>query len=98
MPDFGINLADWFATNAEQVDRDLTRYFGGGRDKFTGRWFDEFAAIGDPNRFEASDVLAVEALSVKVPPEAASILLITECHHFNGLLRQIPRDQDLWEV
>jgi Family of unknown function (DUF6308) len=98
MPDFGIDLADWFATNAEQVDSHLTRYFGGSKDKFTGRWFEEFAAIGDPNRFEASDVLAVEALSVEVPPEAASILLITESERFNSLLRQIPRDQDLWEV
>src|SRR5258707_12691662 len=98
MPDFGINLADWFATNAEQVDSRLTRYFGGGKDKFTGRWFEEFAAMGDPNRFEASDVLAVEALSVEVPPEAASILLITEPERFNSVLRQIPRGQDLWEV
>src|SRR5690242_21876121 len=98
MPDFGIDLAEWFATNAEQVRRDLTRYFGGGKDKFTGRWFDEFAAIGDPNRFEASDILAVEALSVEVPPEAASILLIIETEKFNSLLRQIPRELDLWEV
>ena len=49
MPDFGIDLADWFVSNAGQVDRDLTRYFGEGKDKFTGRWFEEFAAIGDPN-------------------------------------------------
>ena len=69
---FGFDLANWFIENADQVDRDLTRYFGGGKSPFTGRWFEEFAPIGDPNRFEPSDVLAVEALSVKVPPEAAA--------------------------
>jgi hypothetical protein len=98
MPNFGLDLTAWFTRNAEQVSRDLTRYFGGGKDKFTGRWFEEFAAIGDPNRFEASDVLAVEALSVEVPTEAASVLLITEAEKFNSLLRQIPRGQNLWEV
>lgn len=98
MPAFGIDLAQWFIQHADQVRHDLARYFGGGRDKFTGRWFEEFAAIGDPNRFEASDVLAVEALSVEVKPEAASILLITEAELFNSLLRQIPRDQNLWDV
>jgi hypothetical protein len=80
------------------VESHLKRYYGGGKDKFTGRWFDEFAVTGDPNRFEASDVLAVEALSVEVPPEAASTLLITESERFNSLLRQIPREQDLWDV
>jgi len=98
MPNFGFDIAQWFTTNTEQVESHLKRYFGGGKDKFTGRWFDEFAAIANPNRFEASDVLAVEALSVEVPPEAASILLITESERFNSLLRQIPREQDLWHV
>ena len=68
----------------------------GGKERFTGRWFDEFAAIGDPNRFEASDVLAVEALVV-VPPEAASALLITDTERFNILLRRIPREENLWK-
>jgi Family of unknown function (DUF6308) len=98
MTRFGRDLTAWFAENADQVRRDLQGYFGGGTEAFTGRWFDHFAAIGDPNRFEASDVLAVEALSVKVPPEAAATLLITETERFNALLRQIPREQNLWEV
>ncbi len=98
MPQFGLDLTAWFASHAEQVHRDLTRYFGGGKSPFTGRWFEEFSTMGDPNRFEPSDVLAVEALSVKVPPEAAARLLITDSERFNSLLRQIPREQDLWEV
>jgi Family of unknown function (DUF6308) len=40
----------------------------------------------------------VEALSVTVPPDAAATLLITDGERFNSLLRQIPREQDLWEV
>lgn len=98
MTRFAFDLAGWFTENADQVRRDLQAYFGGGATTFTGRWFEEFAAIGDPNRFEPSDVLAVEALSVKVPPEAAATLLITGSERFNGLLRQIPREQNLWEV
>jgi hypothetical protein len=98
MTRFGRDLTAWFIENADQVRRDLAGYFGGGADRFTGRWFDDFAAIGDPNRFEATDVLAVEALSVDVPPEAAATLLITEPERFNALLRQIPREQNLWEV
>jgi hypothetical protein len=95
---FGFDLANWFTDNADQIQRDLTSYFGGGEDRFTGRWFDEFAAIGDPNRFEASDLLAVEAVSVQVPPETAAALLITDSEQFNALLRRIPRERDIWEV
>ncbi len=95
-----IDLTQWFDENSEQVDRDLRRYFDAEPgDMFTGRWFDHFAAIGDPNRFEASDIVAVEALSVEVPPpEAAARLLITDTERFNALLRAIPREMDLWSV
>jgi uncharacterized protein DUF6308 len=66
MTRFRFDLAGWFVDNAEQIRQDLTSYFGGGKEPFTGRWFDEFAAVADPNRFEASDVLAVEALSLRL--------------------------------
>ncbi|MGH3726299.1 MAG: DUF6308 family protein [Mycobacterium sp.] len=98
MTRFGIDLAAWFTGHADKVRQDLQGYFGGGTESFTGRLFDDFAAIGDPNRFEGSDVLAVEALSVEVPSEAAAALLITDTERFNALLRQIPREQNLWEV
>ncbi|MCV7192217.1 DUF6308 family protein [Mycolicibacterium brumae] len=97
MPGFERDLAEWFTDNVDQVRADLESYFGGAK-PFAGRWFDEFAAIGDPNQFEATDVLAVEALSVAMPPEAAARLLLTETERFNALLRRIPREQDLWEV
>ncbi|MEW5812234.1 MAG: DUF6308 family protein [Actinomycetota bacterium] len=98
MPEFAFDLAEWFTEHAEQVERDLRRYFGGKPgNQFTGRWFDHFAAIADPNRFEASDLIAVESLSVQVPSEAASVLLLTDPERFNSLLREVPREEDLWE-
>ena len=39
-----------------------------------------------------------QALSVKVPSEAAAKLFMTDAEHFNSLLRKIPREQDLWQV
>jgi len=38
-----------------------------------------------------------QALSVKVPSEAAAKLLMTDAEHFTSLLRKIPREQDLWQ-
>jgi hypothetical protein len=99
VPRFAINLAEWFKANAEDVGRNLTHYYAGQPKKeFTGRWFDEFAAIGDPNQFGATDVIAVEALSVEVRSEAAAKLLVTETERFNSLLRQIPRALDIWDA
>lgn len=98
---FNRDLGNWFQDNADQVQTDLKRYFGGIlKDQFTGRWFDHFAAVGDPNRFEASDVLAADTLLVRheVPPEATAKLLLTDSERFNSLLRQVPWATDIWEV
>ncbi len=95
---FAFDLGVWFSDNQTQVRKDLDRSFGGKEgDKFSGRWFEKFAAMGDPNRFKPSDLLAVEALSVKVPPESAAKLLVTEADRFNDLLERIPPDTDLWD-
>lgn len=91
---FAFDLAAWFEWNAEQIATDFDRYFT----SFTGRWFEQFGAIGDPNRFDASDLVAVETLSVQVPPEAAAKLLVTEPDQFNALLRRIPRSVDIWDA
>jgi hypothetical protein len=94
-----IDLGEWFSENRVTVRKNLDRYFSGRvRDQFTGRWFESFAAMGDPNRFQPSDLLAVEALSVVVPPESAAKLLITDAYRFNGLLERIPLDKDIWLV
>lgn len=91
---FAFDLAAWFEKNAEQIATDFDRYFT----SFTGRWFEHFGAIGDPNHFGASDLVAVETLSVQVPPEAAAKLLVTEPDQFNALLRRIPRSVDIWDA
>lgn len=92
--DFAIDLADWCQEHADQIKADFDRYFT----DLNGRHFELFSAMGDPNRFTATDILAVEALSVKVPPNSAAKLLDTEAEDFNELLRGIPADQDLWET
>lgn len=96
---FAFDLGDWFADNQTKIRRHLDRYFNGGpRDQFTGRWFEKFAELGEPNRFGASDIVAVESLSVRVRPESAARLVVTEVDHFSDLLRELPSDRDLWEV
>ena len=96
---FAVDLGDWFQAHQDEVRANLKRYFlGEGGLPFGGRHFERFAAKGDPATFEATDVLAVEALSVKVPPNSAAKLLDTEAEDFNCLLRRIPEDKDIWEV
>lgn len=94
--DFAIDLGDWCQEHADQIKADFDRYFT----RFNGRHFERFSAMGsaDHNRFTATDVLAVEALSVTVPPDSAAQLIDTEAEEFSALLREIPTDKDLWEV
>jgi hypothetical protein len=94
--DFAVDLGDWCQEHADQIKADFARYFTG----FNGRHFERFSAMGsaDPNRFAATDILAVEALSVGVPPNSAAKLIDTEAEDFTALLREIPADKDLWEM
>ena len=96
---FAVELGDWFQAHATEVKANLELYFlGVGGDPFNGRHFERFSVMGDTHRFVATDVLAVEALSVGVPPNSAAKLLDTEAEDFNLLLRQIPADKNMWEV
>ena len=96
---FAVDLGDWFQAHQDEIKANLERYFlGVGGLPFGGRHFERFSAMGDPNRFVATDVLAVEALSVEVPPNSAAKLLDTQAEDFNLLLRQIPPDKEMWEV
>ena len=64
--DFAVDLGDWCEEHADQIKADFDTYFAG----FNGRHFERFSGMGsaDPDRFAATDILAVEALSVGVPP------------------------------
>ena len=94
--DFAVDLGDWFQAHAARIKADFDRYFTG----FNGRHFERFSAMGsaDANRFAATDILAVEALSGKVPPNSAAKLIDTVAEDFTALLREIPDDKDLWEM
>ena len=63
-----VDLGDWFETHTVRVRTNLHRYFAGNPgDLFTGRHFELYSRLGEENRFEASDVLAVRTLSVDIP-------------------------------
>lgn len=99
MTALAFDLGEWFLANSGQVQHDLDRYFSGSpNDLFSGRWFDKFAAMGDADQFGPSDVLAVEALSVRVRPESAAKIIIADADRYNSLLQQIPAEVDLWDV
>lgn len=73
---------------------------GPGHSTYTGRLFEQFGGGGDredsANVFTADDFVAVESLSVQVPPEAAYALLHGSLgEELGGLLSQIPTDVDL---
>lgn len=73
---------------------------GPGHSTYTGRLFEQFGGGGDregcANAFTADDLIAVESLSVQVPPEAAYALLHGSVGEELGrLLSQVPTDVDL---
>jgi hypothetical protein len=45
---------------------------------YTGRFFEPLAAMAGPDRFEATDLVAVSCLSVNVPADTAGWLLVGE--------------------
>lgn len=93
-----IDLGKWFWDYRDRVDKNLDWYFHGkGKDAFTGAKFETLADMSHPNRFEASDVLAVEALSVRVPSASAVRLLLDDADCFNAPLADIPT-ANIWEV
>ena len=78
--------ADVLATNA------LRRYFGPD-DPYTGASFDTLSDGEHPDRFTASDIVAVSMLSVTVPAKTTLSLLGGEA---DELLSKIPADASLW--
>lgn len=58
--------------------------------RFTGGQFDRLARQSAPDRIEATDLVAVTMLSVRVPPRAAAFLLGDGADAVTRLLRAIP--------
>ncbi len=95
---FEIDLGQWFTENRDTVRKDLDRYFDEAKPKFCGRAFEKLSAQGDPNRFEASDIIAAESVSGEIAGETAVRLLFSDADRLNRWLKLIPSGRDLWEV
>lgn len=83
---------DWL-TDRDHVEKQLLRYFtplglyeDRGKNHFTGRFFEWHLARSDRMRFTESDLLAVQRLSVTVPPKAAFDLLHSRSDFFEALI------------
>lgn len=94
-----VDLGDWFETNRDVVPQYIKRYFFGvpGAGPYAGRHFETLSQMGNPHRFEATDLLAVQALSVTVPSGSALSLLIDQAEEFNAELKNLP-GCDIWEA
>ena len=101
-PSAGLNeLGEWFTANRESIASLVGEYYRARDETFSGysgRWFDQFAARGDPWRMTGDDVVAVSTLSVTVPPEAAAAVLFGRADQLSDLLRRIPDGVELWTV
>lgn len=60
---------------------------------YTGASFDTLIDAREPDRFTATDIVAVSMLSVNVPPKAALSLLGGEA---DELLSKVPAGESLW--
>lgn len=85
--------AAWMVGNPERVATHLARYFLPHEDVaediragFSGRLFEHHLRRSTAERFTPLDVLAVEALSVDVPPLVAARLVDVREERFAGLL------------
>lgn len=76
--------AQWIARMPDAVRDHLLVY----TETYTGRWFEWFANRSRPGAFSADDILAVAALSVDVPTEAAATLLTDTGGRFASLLER----------
>lgn len=104
--DLSPTILSWLST--EQAGSDLQAYFreptseSDKRDVFTGRHFERIGGGGDhpsvAHRFTADDLIAVQMLSVKVPPEASMAILHGHLgRQLADLLMEIPTGLSLMD-
>jgi len=76
--------AAWITAAPDEIEDHLLTYTS----TYTGRWFEWFAYRSRPDCFTAEDVLAVTALSVKIPIGSAQRLVEDENGELSRLLAQ----------
>lgn len=94
--DHGLAAKLWQHVASHAADADLRTYYGPDS-TYDGRRYDELGD-GDPDRFTAEDVVAVSSLSVQIPITYSWRLLRDDADSLNELLRQVPRQLDLWDA
>ncbi|WP_328325878.1 DUF6308 family protein [Kribbella sp. NBC_00382] len=83
---------------------DLRAYFEDGPPNtgYPGRWFEQIGSPADQelnrDRLTADDIVALSALSIRLPITVSARLLGEDSAEINELLTQIPADADLWDV
>lgn len=95
MAPFSFDVVAYFDDHANAVREDLTFYF----ERSTGRRFEHWIAVGDPARFELSDVAACAALSVPLSGDAVAALVLDHNERLAETLAAVPAPSvPLWEV
>jgi len=92
-----------FVADPQAVD-DLRSYFQDGPPNtgYPGRWFEQIGTPDeqkrDRNRLTADDIVALSALSIRLPITVSARLLGPDADEISNLLAEIPADADLWTV
>lgn len=92
-----------FVEDQRAVD-DLRAYFAEGPPNtgYPGRWFEQVGSPADQerdrNRLTADDIVALSALSIRLPIAVSARLLGEDADEISELLTEIPADADLWSV
>ena len=95
---FAARIDSYFiGQRAKIATRDLQRYFLSEDETFTGRHFERFADNDHPNRITERDLIAIEMLSVTLPPRAAIWVLGQGQARISVELDNLPANVDLWE-
>ena len=80
----------------EIAKRDLDRYLR--TESCTGRFFERFIDDDRPNTITERDLIAVEMLSVQVPPSVSIWLLDEGRAQITELLEHVPPNLDIWDA
>jgi hypothetical protein len=90
-----------FVTDPQAVE-DLRAYYQDGPSSYPGRWFERIGTPQDQhrdrNRLTADDIVALSALSVRLPVTVSARLLGTYSLEITEFLTDIPAEVDLWNA